>query len=193
MTAAPMSWHIRSLADAEPVPWRNGGGITRELAAGPDAAAWRWRISVAEVAQDGPFSHFPGVDRFFAVLSGAGVRLTFPDQSVVLTAQDKPLAFSGSSACDCRLLSGPTLDFNLMSQGLHAKLVRCLDGSQDLEAQASDILGFYAIDPLEIISQDASWEVPAHTLCWHVATHALALQGKGTSFLAWSLSSHSAS
>ena len=80
-----------------------------------------------------------------------------------------------------------------MSQGLHAKLVRCLDGKQDVEAQASDILGFYAIEPLQIISQDASWEIPAHTLCWHVATHALALQGKGASFLAWSLSSHPAS
>jgi environmental stress-induced protein Ves len=189
MTASLFTWQMRPLAQAVPSPWRNGGGITHELVAWPDAAAWRWRISVAEVAQDGPFSNFPGVDRHFAVLSGAGVCLTFPEKSVELTAQDPPLAFSGESPCDCRLLCGPTLDFNLMSQGLNAMLVRCQLGVHFFDVQVSDILGFYALEPLQIVSKHAMLEVPAQTLCWHVATQPLRIQVTGPSFLAWGLSS----
>ncbi|MBK6569606.1 MAG: HutD family protein [Burkholderiales bacterium] len=70
-----MSWHVVHLADVAATQWRNGGGLTRELASGPAGADWQWRLSVAEVAADGPFSRFEGVTRWFAVLQGAGVVL----------------------------------------------------------------------------------------------------------------------
>lgn len=70
-----MSWQIVHLDDVAPRPWRNGGGVTRELVAWPHAQHWIWRMSVAEVAHSGPFSRFEGVQRWFAVLAGAGVRL----------------------------------------------------------------------------------------------------------------------
>lgn len=44
-------------------PWKNGGGVTREIAAQPPGASldgFAWRVSVADVAQPGPFSRFPG-------------------------------------------------------------------------------------------------------------------------------------
>ena len=63
------------LADCPPQPWRNGGGVTRELLAWPQAADWRLRVSVADIERDGPFSPFPGVDRWFAVIEGDGVEL----------------------------------------------------------------------------------------------------------------------
>ena len=66
---------IVNLADVTPQPWLNGGGITRELLALPSAADWKWRISVAEVARDGPLSGYPGIERWFAVVQGAGVVL----------------------------------------------------------------------------------------------------------------------
>ena len=70
-----MSWHTVALADVAPSAWKNGGGTTRELLAWPSPADWVFRLSVAEVQADGPFSSFAGVQRWFAVLSGAGVRL----------------------------------------------------------------------------------------------------------------------
>jgi len=56
-------------ADVTPVPWRNGAGTTRELAssAGPDGG-FRWRISLADLARDAPFSSFPATDRLFTAL-----------------------------------------------------------------------------------------------------------------------------
>ena len=189
MTMPSVSWQIRRLADAAPVAWRNGGGVTHELAAWPSTADWRWRISVAEVAKDGPFSHFPGVDRRFAVLSGAGVRLCFADRIVALTALDAPIAFSGEDACDCQLIGGATLDFNLMSQGLVARLDRFQHGPHLFEAPTSDTLGFFAMDPLQLTWGGEALNVPAQSLCWCVAMQPLRIQAKGASFLGWTLSS----
>lgn len=110
-----MSLHRIRLADVAPEPWRNGGGSTRVLLAWPDAAHWRLRVSVAEIAADGPFSPFPGVERWFAVIAGAGVRLALPDGPAVLQAGDAPRRFDGEAAPGCTLLDGPTQDLNLMA------------------------------------------------------------------------------
>lgn len=102
------------LARAPEQPWRNGGGSTRELLAWPQVQAWQVRVSVARIAQDGPFSLFAGVDRWFTVLSGAGVVLSLPDGERRLTPASRPLAFDGEAAAGCRLIDGDTEDLNLM-------------------------------------------------------------------------------
>ena len=70
-----MTLRLVDLAATAPQPWRNGGGLTRELLAWPGSGDWVLRVSVADIEADGPFSAFPGIDRWFTVLSGAGVRL----------------------------------------------------------------------------------------------------------------------
>jgi hypothetical protein len=100
--------------DCAQVPWRNGGGRTRELLVWPSAQDWQVRVSVAEIAADGPFSPFPGIDRWFAVLDGAGVVLSLPAGEVALRPGDAALAFPGEAAPGCRLIDGPTRDLNLM-------------------------------------------------------------------------------
>lgn len=99
-----------------PQPWRNGGGQTRELMVWPLLGAWRLRISRADIAQDGPFSAFPGVQRWFTVLQGAGVALRFADGEQILRTGDAPCHFDGALAPGCRLLDGPTQDLNLMAR-----------------------------------------------------------------------------
>ena len=106
--------HTVRLADAAPQPWRNGGGSTRELLLWPDADAWQLRVSVAEVVRDGPFSPFPGYQRHFAVVQGAGVVLSFGDEDHRLGTGSMPLAFDGARPPACTLIDGPTLDLNLM-------------------------------------------------------------------------------
>lgn len=108
--------NVVRLADCPFVPWRNGGGRTRELLAWPRAGDWLVRVSVAEIEADGPFSPFPGIDRCFAVLEGAGVELALPGGAVRLGPADDALAFPGEAAPGCRLLDGPTRDLNLMAR-----------------------------------------------------------------------------
>lgn len=102
--------------DSQPAqPWRNGGGRTRELFTWPGGdAPWQLRLSVADIDADGPFSAFDGVDRWFAVLQGAGVELDLPGGRRSLTCDSPPLRFNGRAAPGCRLIDGPTRDFNLM-------------------------------------------------------------------------------
>ena len=104
------------LQDTPAQPWRNGGGSTRELLAWPVDVPWQVRVSVAAITSDGPFSSFPGIERWFAVLSGAGVVLDLPQGLREITCADAPLRFEGEAAPACRLIDGPTLDLNLMAQ-----------------------------------------------------------------------------
>jgi len=165
-----MSWHVVHLADVTATHWRNGGGLTRELVAEPAGADWQWRLSVAEVAADGPFSRFEGVTRWFAVLQGAGVVLN----EHRLTAQDAPLCFDGGAATDCRLIDGPTQDFNLMLRGncLPARMVRIHGQAQEL-AHASKCIAVYAVSPRASVEFNGQHlGVPPATLIWRKLTKA---------------------
>lgn len=104
-------------ADITPTPWKNGGGVGRDLLHWPGAGGWRVRISLADIERDGPFSPYPGVERWFAVVVGAGVELQFTDGARTVRAGDAPLRFDGGVAPGCRLLDGTTRDLNLMLQG----------------------------------------------------------------------------
>ena len=98
--------------------WRNGRGWTREIHADATAdspADWMWRLSIAEIEQDAPFSVFPGIDRELVLLSGNGLRLRFDDGDVhALNPPHDRLRFAGERGVTGELLDGPTQDFNLM-------------------------------------------------------------------------------
>ena len=106
--------HTARLDEVPPQPWRNGGGATQELLAWPSAADWVLRISVARIDRNGPFSAYPGVERWFAVVGGEGVVLRFAARRAMLSAGSEPLRFDGAAAPQCDLLEGPTQDLNLM-------------------------------------------------------------------------------
>ena len=141
-----MNWQLIRLDDVAASPWRNGGGVTRELLAWPEAADWSCRLSVAEVTQDGPFSRFDGVQRCFAVLDGAGVRLGMNGQWFDLDRHSAPFAFDGAVPVDCRLLAGPTRDFNLMvRQPLGPALMRRVAGNWSTTLEKSKLIAMYSI------------------------------------------------
>ena len=95
--------------------WRNGAGWTREIAAEPAKGEWAWRLSIAEIEQDAPFSRFEGIDREIVLLSGNGVRLRFDDGNVhALEPPHGRLRFAGEAGVHGELIDGATQDFNLM-------------------------------------------------------------------------------
>ncbi|MEM5437379.1 HutD family protein [Paraburkholderia diazotrophica] len=104
-------------ADVVASPWKNGGGVTREVAAHPAGAAldaFVWRVSVADVGAAGPFSRFAGIDRTLVLLSGAGMLLEGDEGAHALREPLDVARFKGETAIDARLVDGPTRDFNLM-------------------------------------------------------------------------------
>src|SRR5918993_1541258 len=101
------------------VPWKNGGGTTAEVAAFPESSGFDtfgWRISVADVASDGPFSVFPGIDRTLIVVEGEGIELDVEGVAFRLDRMSPKLSFSGDDVTTGRLLSGPIRDLNVMTR-----------------------------------------------------------------------------
>ena len=110
------------LADLPEVPWRNGGGITREVAAWRDPEVhpdFRWRVSMATVNAAGPFSRFEDIDRSIAVLDGDGLVLRVGEAEHVLTPSTEPFAFPGEAAVTADGLGASTMDLNTMTRRGH--------------------------------------------------------------------------
>ncbi|SDJ37644.1 hypothetical protein SAMN05216338_104773 [Bradyrhizobium sp. Rc2d] len=99
--------------------WKNGGGSTTEIAISPSTAsldAFDWRISMARVASDGPFSEFPGIQRTLAVLEGGGLSLTIGDSTpIVLDSNADPVTFAGDRPASARLHAGEIKDLKVMT------------------------------------------------------------------------------
>ena len=106
--------------DYRRMPWKNGGGVTTQVAVFPEGAGlddFEWRVSMANVASDGPFSSFAGVDRTLAVLEGEGIVLAVEGSpEVALTRLSQPFAFAADKRSSARLISGPILDLNVMTR-----------------------------------------------------------------------------
>ncbi len=111
---------IIRFADIHPEPWRNGGGVTRELASHPKAAsaqdgAWDWRVSIAEVSKAGEFSTFPGMERVITIIDGELLLLTV-DGSEHPLEKYRPFRFSGEAASSATLPTGDIRDLNVIAR-----------------------------------------------------------------------------
>jgi environmental stress-induced protein Ves len=138
-------------ASLSPVPWKNGGGITTEIVIEPTGAQFDdfdWRISLATITQDGPFSLFPGVDRTLALVEGPGLVLDIDDsRRFVLGGEDTVLEFPGEAAINASLNGDATIDFNVMTRRdvCHHKFgQRQINGSSMFASRADRTVLFLA-------------------------------------------------
>ena len=147
--------HIIRAADCLVMPWKNGGGTTTEIAVAPEGASlndFDWRISMAHVGQDGPFSSFPGIDRTLSVLTGAGITLAFGDgERVRLDRGSAPYPFAADRAVDGVLVDGPIDDLNVMSRrGRWRHRVERLSGEGSLTAGEGLLV---------LVARNGKWQV----------------------------------
>lgn len=106
-------FRILTADDYQTSRWKNDGGVTREIARHPVGDGWHWRISIAEVASDGPFSIFHGMSRILTVIEGDGVDLHSSD-AVTSARLGEPVRFSGELPILARLIHGPIRDLNVI-------------------------------------------------------------------------------
>ncbi len=105
--------------DRRQMPWKNGGGVTSELVVFPadaDFDTFGWRISIATLQTNGPFSQFPGVDRALVLLEGL-LALHIADQAAIdLSPNSPPVALAGELAVSAEVMSGPVTGLNVMTR-----------------------------------------------------------------------------
>lgn len=118
---APLRVQAFTFDGLEPRPWKNGGGVTREILAGPATAAasaddsWDWRVSVADIDADGAFSTFAGVDRAAALVGGPGLRLIGPaGRGLGFDRVGCVCRFPGEAPLDARLPGAAARLLNVM-------------------------------------------------------------------------------
>lgn len=118
-----MQLQVLGPADFVKMPWKNGQGVTTELAVArrPGEDGFDWRISTATVANPGPFSVFAGIDRSLAIVRGGALTLNVEGRpDVTLTPRTPPYAFGGELAVSCTpaldAANVPIDDFNVMTR-----------------------------------------------------------------------------
>src|SRR5215207_7080763 len=115
--AGPME--IIRFAELKPEPWRNGGGVTRELASYPKSTAqdssWDWRVSIAEVSKAGDYSPFPGMERVLTVVDGELLLLTIDGKEHPLEKY-RPFRFPGDAAAGSKLPTGNITNLNVIAR-----------------------------------------------------------------------------
>jgi environmental stress-induced protein Ves len=109
--------------EVAPQPWANGGGTTRELLRADDGA---WRISLADVHTDGPFSSFPGLHRLLTVVDGPVLGLEVDGETHVVEPQ-RPYAFSGDAVVVASVPEGPVRVLNVIADGTVESYVTVLE------------------------------------------------------------------
>jgi uncharacterized protein len=152
------------------VPWKNGGGLTREILKVPaDAETFDWRLNLATVGAPGPFSAFDGYDRALALVRGAGIELDFgPHGQISLRSPGELARFDGAWATDGALIDGPSTDLNLIvakeraeaqvdvlrltapdlirTSGWEETLVCCISGIARIETAAGELETLSSVD-----------------------------------------------
>lgn len=148
--------HILRAGDHRVMPWKNGGGSTTEIAVSPAGAGletFDWRLSMAGVVEDGPFSVFPGIERTLALLEGGGVVLAVADDPPVrLERQGEMASFPGDAPTRAHLPAGPIRDLNVMTRRgrFTHRLAHRLPGSLQEIAPEADLTVLLARGALTI-------------------------------------------
>ncbi len=137
-------------ADYTRQPWKNGKGVTVELARADRTGALLWRLSMATVAEDGPFSVFPGIERNLTVLTGPGFRLV-GDGLALDCLPLQPVAFAGDVPVRAEGSGGQvSTDFNVMTaRWLPLPEVGVVAAPCDLPA--GGLLALFALDAVGLV------------------------------------------
>ena len=106
---------IQRVDEHSAMPWANGLGTSYEVASDRNVdGVWTWRVAIAPVVLDGPFSVMPGVDRELVVIEGNGMVLEVDGESVECLP-GRVVRFSGDSTTFARLIDRPVVDLGLMT------------------------------------------------------------------------------
>ena len=112
-----MNVKVLRASDRVATPWKNGGGVTYQVASEPAGASlsdFDWRVSIAQITSSGPFSVFPDVDRILIILGGRLALSVDGQVGALATPRTAAQTFAGDVAAWAMPIGEPVEDLNLM-------------------------------------------------------------------------------
>ena len=175
---------IQRVDEHRAMPWANGLGTSYEVASDRNAdGEWTWRVAIAPVVEDGPFSSLSGVDRELVVIKGNGMVLDVEGKSVECMPS-QIVRFSGDSTTFARLVDGPVVDLGLMTVrgSIAGSMVVITDAGEEFASDVIVAVGEAAFEDKNgkhyiLGSKDALLDVRGHQLVLLSGT-AIAMQVK---------------
>jgi uncharacterized protein len=164
------------------MPWRNGGGVTYDVASSPadtDLANFDWRISIAEVEAGGPFSAFPDIDRTIILIEGEWMVLTVDGRRYRFGVRE-PFSFDGGSETLCEV-PRRSRDLNVMTRrGRATASVAVFEAdSSDCGAVDGDETVFVCVKPSVLLASADGTEVELNALDAALTTDSAPLEIRG--------------
>ncbi len=139
-------------------PWKNGGGITQDIAVFPEGASdadFLWRASIATIAQPGPFSAYPGIDRSFLLLRGELLIEIEGRRQQPLRPGSPALLFGGEDAVYAEPVGTPCKVLNILTR--RGRVSAGL--GQALDPQTAGTLFLLAAEPTTVTIGDDSLDL----------------------------------
>jgi uncharacterized protein len=169
--------------DLQQTPWKNGGGITREIAIARVSDVLIWRLSIADVSSDGPFSRFDGLTRILTVIEGRGMELISP-HATLQADYAVPVSFDGALEIQTRLKDGPLRDLNLIYNSSfctgHAQVI-ATESKHVVEAKSGRItalhcmVGAVALGETELLHKGDTAPIEGDAFNFNIAGNSTAL------------------
>ncbi len=107
---------LRRASDLVPTPWRNGRGVTRDIATVcAQDGALMWQASLAELTEDCDFSDYAGCDRVFTPVAGDFIALSHDGGPFIPRPLLTPHRFDGGARTQCRLGGQGGRAFNVIT------------------------------------------------------------------------------
>jgi environmental stress-induced protein Ves len=133
------------------MPWKNGAGLTLEVARDPPAPAeFGWRLSLATISASGAFSSYPGYRRSVSLIEGAGFRLNVEGEGrMQLASSGDSALFAGGSNASCELIDGPSTDLSLMVRepgAISSANLETCDIVRSFAAPQGSLQAFFCLD-----------------------------------------------
>lgn len=118
-------------------PWKNGGGVTVDIAIVSDKDGDVWRLGRTPIVAAGPFSDYSGFDRVQVLVAGSGLVLETPDGEIDVRESFRPVRFAGETPIVSRLEVGPVEVVNLIGNRAKVQIgIEVLDDGRSLHLRS---------------------------------------------------------
>lgn len=142
-------------------PWRNGGGVTTDIALDKETGGDVWRFSRTPITRAGPFSDYSGFDRRQVLVAGSGLVLQTPSGEIDVRRPFKPVRFAGETPIVSRLEAGPVEVINLMGDRSKVRInLAVLEAGRSQQLGAGIHVAYCPGAPAILRLADKSYDLP---------------------------------